>query len=85
MIVILKKLCSFVGADFGKIDFSSNNWFMKHEWDSKQEEEFCEWMVKYLYDNATARKDITSCRKNKMQLRKVARYFVFQYGWKYSK
>lgn len=82
--VVLKKLCEFVGADYDSIDFYENKWFLKHEWTLEQEKEFIEWFLDYLKDKSVF-KCFSKAHFSKKTRLKVAKAFVFSYGWKYKK
>jgi hypothetical protein len=81
--IILKKMCEEVGADFEKIDFKKDRWFLDYTWSEEDEEEYTEWLTNYLYKNQEARKELTVIGlKNKKRCRECAKMFVFNYGWK---
>jgi hypothetical protein len=83
LIVILKKMCKSVGADYNNIDFKKEQWFWKHEWYEKQETEFTQWLGAYLYKDKDARAEIMEYpRKDKKFCDKAAQFFVFNYGWR---
>lgn len=85
LIEILKKQCSYVGANYDDIDFSEDLWFMEFQWSHEQEANFINWMGDYLYNNTQARKDIMAYpRKRKKMCRGAAENFAFNYGWKYN-
>ena len=80
---ILKKQCELVGADYDKIDFKKNNWWMEYEWDEDTRNEFLAWMRDYLYENKEARQEIMMfTRKNKKNCLRAAQEWDFMYGWK---
>jgi len=83
LIHILKEMCHRVNADYAQIDFFEHNWFLTHEWNASEEEDFKSWIVDYLYENKDARNYLMRFpRKNKKDLKKLADEFVFNYGWK---
>lgn len=80
---ILNKMCEFVGANIEDVDFNNQQWYWTHSWDEKTQNEFIDWLVEYLKKNNDARNNIMRFpRKNSKQIRKVAEWFVFNYGWK---
>jgi hypothetical protein len=81
---VLKKLCKMVGAKYSDIDFKEPQWFMKHTWTREKENIFMKWMVDYLHGNTKARKEITTCGKNKRCIEQAVEWFLFNYGWKYE-
>ena len=86
VIEILKEQCRIVGADYEKIDFKEDMWFMDHEWTKEQEAEFIQWVTDYLYNNKEARNMLLQHPyKNKTTCKKAAEQFAFNYGWKYKK
>lgn len=85
LIVILKELCRRVGAKYEKIDFMKENWFREYEWTEDEETDFKKWLLDYLYNNAEARRELTTIRrKNKKHCKSIADWFCFNHGWKYS-
>jgi len=86
MIKILKKMCSIVGAKYSQIDFANQKWFMKYKWDLKTEQKFRVWMCDYLKNNISARKEmIFPSKKDSKSILGVVDFFIFQYGWTYTK
>jgi hypothetical protein len=80
---ILQTMCSFVGADYDKIDFTKQNWFWEYEWDIPKENTFVDWLTKYLTENKEARKELMLFpSKDKKEIEKWATDFVINYGWK---
>jgi hypothetical protein len=80
---ILSKMCGMVGTNICKINFQDSKWFSKHTWTEKQQEEFVEWLVNFLYNNYKARKQFLSIpKKNKKYIQKAVGEWIFQYGWK---
>ena len=83
MQVILRKMCADVNADPDKIDFGADNWYWEHQWTESEEAEFKEWMANYLYSNTAARREIMSIsHKNKKNCKEMARWFIWNHGWK---
>jgi hypothetical protein len=89
--VVLKEMCSRVGADFDKIDFGPNQeplYFDLYEWTEKQQQEFEDWLTDYMYNNSEARRALAhypSLIKTKKGSRKFAHKFVCWYGWRIKK
>ena len=80
---ILKIMCAYAGANFDDIDFTSNDWFLKHSWTIDKQDEFMWWFVDHLYNNKDAREAICKYpRKDKKYLVQVAEMFILNYGWK---
>ena len=80
---ILKKMCSYVGADFDYIDFQDGKWFLEYSWTPEQQDEFILWLIDYLYKNKKAREAVCEHPiKDKKHLEKVAQMFILNYGWK---
>ena len=83
---ILEKMCKIVKVDYKDIDFESKDWYLKHEWTPKQEDEYKKWLFKYLKNNREARNELMEYpSKTKRDLNKFIDNFVFNYGWKYKK
>jgi hypothetical protein len=82
---ILKEMCSRVGADHRKVNFKKEYWFHEYAWSQVEEKKFEEWMVDYLYGSAPARKALMEIPwRNKAHIRKTVKFFLFNYGWKYT-
>lgn len=83
--IVIKKMCNMVGADYRKINFKGNKWFMKYSWTEEQQEEFKKWMEDYLYKSSDARRGIMIHNiKNKKIIKETVAFFVFNYGWKFK-
>ena len=79
---VLKEMCKKAKAPYTKIDFDTPEWYLGYCWSEKQQGEFIEWMVDYLYHNTMARKEILNHpTRSKKLIRKAVRMFVFNYGW----
>jgi hypothetical protein len=85
---VMDKMCSYVGIKWEDVDPTDKEWYLKHEWTTKEQDEFYDWMVDYLYNNAGARREIldgNSGRKlPKYRLRKAIGWFILSYGWKHK-
>jgi hypothetical protein len=80
---ILKEMCKRVRVPYSKINFDEPEWYNKHCWSQKQQENYVEWMTNYLYTNSIARKEILNFpTKSKKQIERAVKEFVFSYGWK---
>lgn len=83
--IIVKKQCEFVGADFEKIDYHKDDWYMEYEWTKQIEDEFCDWLANHLRNNKKAR--IALMKRNTRSMSScimAATEWVLQYGWKTS-
>jgi hypothetical protein len=81
METILKEMCRRVKAK--DVDFKKPSWFMEYSWTEKQQDSFEEWLTNFLMANKEARQEIMQWpRKDKKTCDKVAREFIFNYGWK---
>ncbi len=83
--VIMSKMCSYVGVKVEDINLKDENWFLKHEWTGKQEDEFLEWMIDYLIKHPKAQRELYGSAGNKTLNTKRAAIFIFAYGWKTQK
>lgn len=82
---ILEVMCSFVGADYDKIDFTKQNWFMDYAWEKAKEDTFIFWLCSYMAKNKEARNELMAFpRKDKKSITKWADSFILNYGWKLS-
>jgi len=84
LVVILKKMCKFVGADYKKMDFHKDDWYWDYTWTKEEEGKFADWMVKYLMENKKARKMFSGVIRTKNQIKEATNMFIFNYGWKVS-
>ena len=76
-------MCDMVNVKFDEIDFKSSDWYLKHEWSKEQQDEFSEWLQKYLKDGKIAWRELTNMSSsNKKNRKRFANEFIFQYGWK---
>ena len=72
---IMERLFDVIGLEFKEETVKEEDWYLKHSWTKKQEEEFIAWLTKLL---------VKKKRLNKTIAQKNARFFVFSYGWKRS-
>jgi len=85
--VILREMCSRVKADYETMEFKKDTtWYNKYSWSQEEQHGFGEWMINYLYNNTSARKEIMHWPKKTFKAcRKVSDWFLFQHGWSYKK
>lgn len=82
--VLIKKMCSFIGVDFEKIDFNNNRWYQTHKWTIAKERRFEKEIVDYLHKRKRAREKLMRFPSaNKRTLKEFAKEFTFQWGWSY--
>ena len=80
---ILRKMSQAVGVDWKEVDFFGRDYFWDHSWTIEQEQEFTDWLADLLYEDKEARNVIMKYpRKNKKSCRDVAKFFVWNHGWK---
>lgn len=83
LVPILKKMCEMVGADYDKLDFKKEGWYLKHTWTKDKEAEFQKWMVEYLNNNREARNILMYYpNKNKTRIKDSVKAFIWNFGWK---
>ena len=83
--IIIAKMCSWIGVDSNQASNDIPDWFMQHSWTPAQEESFCKWLSTYLYNDTEARNEIMRFpRRTRNKTDKVAKEFVWTYGWKYE-
>jgi hypothetical protein len=81
--LVMKEMCSRVGADFDKMNFKSTNWFQKYTWPQTEENLFVRWLVGTMMVNKEMRQEMMAFpSKRPKDLEKFAREFVCNYGWK---
>jgi hypothetical protein len=79
---VIKEMCNRVGADYDKLDPKKEDWFLEYSWTDKEQDDFAEWMVDYLYRSTDARKAILNRPvKSKPLIRKAVAWFLLDYGW----
>lgn len=85
---ILTEMCKRVKVSYKDIDFKEEDWYMKHTWTEKEQEEFMEWMEKYLLEDKKRIDNIAQfpsiVKHNKKELKKLINWFIVQYGWRCS-
>ena len=79
---VLGKMCEMVGTNIGRVNFKEELWFTQYSWTPKQEKEFKNWMVNYLYKNSKARRALGCNYTSKRFIKEAVNWFVFDYGWK---
>jgi hypothetical protein len=81
--IILEEMCKRVGTTLNEVNTQEEDWYLKHRWTSKEEEDFREWLVNYLYKSSSARNEIMNFpKKSKPYIRLTATWFMFSYGWR---
>lgn len=81
--IILKEMCNRVDAKYDLIDFRDQDWYQQYTWTTKEELEFVDWMVEYLYTHKEARQEIMKFpTKRKSHIKEAVWWFIFNYGWK---
>lgn len=85
LVIVLLKMCEAVGADFRKIDFKKENWFMEYTWTHEQENEFIKWLSDYLYRNEKALEAFSAFpRKTRKHCLEVAELFTLNHRWEHK-
>ena len=80
--LILREQCNRVGATFEDIDFKKNDWYQQHTWTEKEQDDYEQWLIEYLYTNNRARKELNNdLPKNKKILTKGVTWHIGNYGW----
>lgn len=80
--LILEEMCQRVGADFEKIDFKKPTWFQDYVWTQEVENDFKEWLTKFLEKNKEARTELVAFPFLKNSVEKFSDEFITMYGWK---
>jgi len=81
---VLEKMCTYVGANYEDIDFQKNNWYWDYSWTQEQEENFCDWLINKIINNAKIRKEITTLhsKPSKKRAKETVMWFNLMWGWK---
>lgn len=83
---ILEEMCNRVGMTIEDVDFNDSQWYTKKEWTEFEQMDFEEWLYDYLKTNNEARNNVMAFpRKNSKLIRKTAKYWISNYGWKTKK
>lgn len=80
---ILKDLCEAVNTDYYNMDFTENDWFLKHTWSFQDQINFKNKLINKIKKN----KKFYSSMLNVSTDRKIEQsveMFLFTYGWKYQ-
>jgi hypothetical protein len=86
--VVLKEMCSRVGANFDNMDFSDKPeipYYQLYEWSGEEEKKFSDWLADYVYKNPEARKTLAeypTLIRTKKGSKKFADFFIAVHGWK---
>lgn len=84
--VVLTEMFKKVGTPFNEDLVKENDWYLKHTWSNKAENEFQTWFVNYLYTNIAARKALMATpQKNKAYIHLMVEEFIWKCGWKIKK
>lgn len=60
MVLVLIKMCSYVGVRFEDVDFKEEKWYLNHSWTAEQEKDFCDWLVNKIRTDNDIRKGLTT-------------------------
>lgn len=83
MKIVLTKMCETVGIKFEAIDFKKQNWHRDYEWGLKQIQEFSDWYLKYLTNNAEARVELMRIpTDSEYSIKQAVAGFMSNFGWK---
>ena len=78
-------MCDRVGAKYEecvKIDNGKQEWLHdKYQWTKAEEDDFRDWLMKYIKKNKTALK---MGYANKRQIENTVGMHILNYGWKYK-
>lgn len=82
LIIILKKMCECIKADYYQIDFEDGEWYYTQKWTIKQEDDFKIWLAEFIFNNKDARIQLTTIHhKTKRICKQFANEFIWNYGW----
>lgn len=76
---ILKEMCKRVKAPYTKMNFSKKNWFLTYSWTEEEENDFREWLIKYVKKDKYARMELAG--RSHCDVNKLVNEFIFNYGW----
>jgi hypothetical protein len=83
--IILSEMCKKVGTDLDKVNIMQDEWQETHQWTIEQEQEFQDWLYKYLVANTDALLEITTYKPKELilatELMNLVKEFTLFYGW----
>jgi hypothetical protein len=79
---ILQEMFKRVGQEYTEEFVKQPYWFTKYSWTEEEQEDFENWLYTELKNNNLLRKEtLANNTKSAKQLKRVAKAFVFNYGW----
>ena len=83
---ILVEMFKRAGLSVNRFNFNKPGWYLSYAWTEQEENDFKDWIVKFLKTNPQARQELMAFPSaNTAFLKRVAGEFVFNYGWKIKK
>jgi hypothetical protein len=82
--IILMKMFQIVGETYSREYIQEPQWFLKHKWTLEQEQEFETWLTAYFKSSKVQRELFDTVITDLTTRRKRAKWFIFNYGWKYE-
>ena len=80
--IILQKMFEGTGIDYSDEYVKTDDWYLNYVWKENEEKAYVDWLADYLYNNASARKELMSITgKNKKECLKAAQQFAAFFGW----
>ncbi len=76
-------MCSIIDISFDDVDFTDNEWYLKHSWTPEQAKEFAKWMLKFLKDKKVEKELYGYASYSDKGRKERVEMFIFDYGWKY--
>jgi len=67
------------------VDDNDNQWFMQYSWTEEQQNEYEDWLYRFLWNTKEARAEIMSMPiRKKIIIDKTVSWFILNYGLKIS-
>jgi len=83
--IIIGEMCNRVNADITELDVLKDDWQEDFDWSVEEEQEFQDWLYKYLVTNNDALIEISTYRPNEpftaTELMNLVKEFTLFYGW----
>lgn len=80
--IILQKMFEGTGIDYSDEYVKTDDWYLNYVWKEDEEKAYVDWLADYLYNNASARKELMSITgKSKKECLKAAQQFAAFFGW----
>jgi hypothetical protein len=81
---VLKDLCEAINVDYTTVDFTENDWFLKHTWSFEDHINFKNQLIKKIKKNKKFYSSLINVTTDR-NINHSVEMFLFTYGWKFNK